>query len=96
MLIKEDFSVSDIFVFFHPSPRFNVVAAAKSIGQSNILNIEKGEGGISRMQCNFIGNEEMSLLTILHRIVDTCSTYVCLRVTGPLLKCICVSLSVNF
>ena len=57
MLIKEDVSVSDIFVFFYPPPHFNVAVATKSIGQSNILNIEKGEGGINRMQCNVIENE---------------------------------------
>ena len=50
MLIKEDVSVSDIFVFFYPPPHFNVAVATKSIGQSNILNIEKGE-------CNVIENE---------------------------------------
>ena len=52
MLIKEDFSVSDIFVFFYPSPHFNVFAATKSIRQSNILNIEKGEGEL--IECNAI------------------------------------------
>ena len=52
MLIKEDFSVLDIFVFFYPSSHFNVVVAAKSIGQSNILNIEKGEG--ESIECNAI------------------------------------------
>ena len=57
MLIKEDFSVSDIFVFFYTPLHFNVVVATKSIGQSNILNTEKGERGINRMQCNFIENE---------------------------------------
>ena len=57
MLIKEDFSVLDIFVFFYPPSHFNVVVATKSIGQSNILNIEKGERRINRMQCNFIENE---------------------------------------
>ena len=45
LLIKEDFSVLDIFVFSYPSPHFNDVVAAKSIGQSNILSSEKGGGG---------------------------------------------------
>ena len=59
VLIKDTFSVSvDIFVFFYPSPHFDVVLAAKSIGQSYILNIEKGEGGIDRIQCNFIEKRE--------------------------------------
>ena len=40
------------------SLNFNVVTAAKSIGKSCILNIEKGEGEIDRIQCNFIENEE--------------------------------------
>ena len=66
MLMKEDFSFGfgHIFVFFHPSPHFNVVAGAKSIGQSNILNIAGGGGGggINRMQCNFIENEGKSRL----------------------------------
>ena len=79
VLIKEDFSVSDIFVFFYHSPHFNVAAAAKSIGQSNILNTEKGEGGIATIQCNFIENKGkgtdysyflMSVSTTLHGIVD--------------------------
>ena len=35
-----------------PPPHFIVVAAAKSIGQSNILNIEKGEG--ESIGCNAI------------------------------------------
>ena len=61
VLIKEDFSVSDISVFFYPSSHFNVVAAAKSIGQSNIVNIEKGEGGFDGIQCNFIENEGKSI-----------------------------------
>ena len=55
MLIKEGcyFSVSDISLFsFTPSPHFNVVEAAKSIGQSNILNIEKGRG--ESIGCNAI------------------------------------------
>ena len=63
MLIKEGcyFSVSDISLFsFTPSPHFNVVGAAKSIGQSNILNIEMGVGGIDRMQCNFIEKKGQS------------------------------------
>ena len=42
---------------FTPPSHFNVVLAAKSIGQFNILNIEKGEGRIDRMQCNLIENE---------------------------------------
>ena len=57
MLMKEDFSFGfgHIFVFFHPSPHFNVVAGAKSIGQSNILNIEKGGGGGGKsIGCNAI------------------------------------------
>ena len=41
---------------FTPPPHFNVVTAAKSIAQSNILNTEKGEGGIDGIQCNFIEN----------------------------------------
>ena len=45
VLIKEFFSVSDIFVFFYPSSPFQCCSVAtKSIGQSNMLNIEKGEG----------------------------------------------------
>ena len=60
MLTKEDFSVSDIFVFFYPSSHFNVVAATKYAGESNILNIEKGEGGIEGIQCNLIENEGKS------------------------------------
>ena len=46
------FSVSDIVVFFYPPPHFNVVAATKSIRQSDILNIEKGEG--ESIGCNAI------------------------------------------
>ena len=37
---------------FTPLPHFNVVANAKSIGQSNILNIEKGRG--ESIGCNAI------------------------------------------
>ena len=51
------FSVSDIVVFFYPPPHFNVVAATKSIRQSDILNIEKGEGESIGCKCNFIENE---------------------------------------
>ena len=80
VLVKEDFSVSDVFVFFYPSPHFNVVAAAKSIEQSNILNIEKGEGGFDGIQ--FIENEGKSIdyrkklcvSTILHGIVQELRT----------------------
>ena len=57
VLIKEDFSVSDIL----PPLHFNVVVATKSIGQSNILNFEKGEGGIDGIQCNFIENAGKSI-----------------------------------
>ena len=60
MLIKE--SWTSLFSCT-PPPHFNVVVATKSIGQSNILNIEKGEGGINRTQsvgrkCNFIEMRE--------------------------------------
>ena len=44
--------------FLFPFPHFNVVTAAKSTGKSCILNIEKGEGEMDRIQCNFIENEE--------------------------------------
>ena len=60
MLIKEDFRSRTSLCSLTPPPHFNVVVATKSIGQSNILNIEKGEGGIDRMQCNFIENEGKS------------------------------------
>ena len=53
-LLKRIFRSRTSLFSFTPPPHFNVVAAEKSIGQSNILNIEKGEGGIDRMQCNFI------------------------------------------
>ena len=56
MLIKEDLC----FLLPPLPPHFNVVVATKSIGQSNILNIEKGEGGIGMIQCNFIENEGKS------------------------------------
>ena len=60
---------------FTPPPHFNVAVATKSTGQSNILNIEKGEGGIGRIQCNFIAqiiaNFLCNVSTFLHRIVDT-------------------------
>ena len=52
------FSFSDIFVFFSAPTYFSAVTAAKSTGKSCILNIEKGEGEINRIQCNFIENEE--------------------------------------
>ena len=60
MLIKRIFRSRTSLFSFTPPPHFNVVAATKSIGQSNILNIEKGEWGIDRMQCNFIENEGKS------------------------------------
>ena len=56
--VQKIFSFLDIFVFFSPPPHFNVVTPAKSTGKSCILNIEKGEGEIDRIQCNFIENEE--------------------------------------
>ena len=59
-LLKRSFRSRTSLFSFTPPPHFNVVAAAKSIGQSNILNIEKGEGGIDRMQCNFIEKEGKS------------------------------------
>ena len=43
-LLKKNFRSRTSLFSFTPLPHFNVVAAAKSIGQSNILNIEKGEG----------------------------------------------------
>ena len=45
-------------LFFSPSPHFNVVTVAKSTEKSCILNIEKWDGEIDRIQCNFIDNEE--------------------------------------
>ena len=59
-LLKRIFWSWTFLFSFTPPPYFNVVTATKSIGQSNILNIEKGEGGINRTQCNFIENEEKS------------------------------------
>ena len=60
MLIKEDFRSWTSLFSLTPPPHFNVVVATKSIGQSNMLHIEKGEGGMDRMQCNFIENEGKS------------------------------------
>ena len=59
-LLKRIFRSRTSLFSFTPPPHFNVVAATKSIRQSNILNIEKGEGGNGRMQCNFIENEGKS------------------------------------
>ena len=43
-LLKRIFrSRTSLFSFTPPPPHFNVVAATKSIGQSNILNNEKGD-----------------------------------------------------
>ena len=58
-LLRGFFGLGHLFSFT-PPPHFNVVAATKSIGQSNILNTEKGGGGINRMQCNFVENEGKS------------------------------------
>ena len=61
-LLKKIFqSRTSLFSFTSP-PHFHVAAATKSIGQSNILNIEMGEGGIDRMQLNLIANEEKSTI----------------------------------
>ena len=58
MLIKVSFFFSlGHLCFLVPLPPFQCCLAAKSIGQSNMLNIERGEGGTDRMQCNFIENE---------------------------------------
>ena len=80
MLIKEFFFQSRTSLFsFTPRPHFNVVTAAKSIGQSYILNTEKGEGGIDRIKMQFHCKQGkntdyssffMSVPTILHGIVD--------------------------
>ena len=43
-LLKRIFQSQTSLFSFTPPPHFNVVVATKSIGQSNILNIEKGEG----------------------------------------------------
>ena len=78
-LLKRIFRSQTSLFSFTPLPHFNVVVATKSIGQSNIhvLNIEKGEGRINRMQCNFIENEGnpqiianfLCVSTILHGMV---------------------------
>ena len=61
-----------------PPPHFNVVVATKSIGQSNILNIERGRGEL--IGCNAISlkmREKAQIIanflcvsTMLHGIVD--------------------------
>ena len=43
-LLKRIFRSRTSLFSFTPPPHFNVAAAVKCIGQSNILNIEKGEG----------------------------------------------------
>ena len=43
-LLKRIFRSRTSLFSFTPPPHFNVVVATKSIRQSNILNIEKGEG----------------------------------------------------
>ena len=58
--LKRIFRSQTSLFSFTPPLHFNVVVAAKSIGQSNILKIEKGEGEIDRIQCNFIENEGKS------------------------------------
>ena len=59
-LLKRMFRSRTSLFSFIPPPHFNVVVATKSIGQSNILNIEKGEGRIDGIQCNFIETEGKS------------------------------------
>ena len=59
-LLKRIFRSRTSLFSFTPPPHFNVVVATKSIGQSNILNIEKGEGVINGIQCNLIENEGKS------------------------------------
>ena len=43
-LLKRMFQSRTSLFSFTPPPHFNVVAATKSTGKSNILNIEKGSG----------------------------------------------------
>ena len=51
-LLKRIFRSRTSLFSFTPPPHFNVFATTKSIRQSNILNIEKGEGEL--IECNAI------------------------------------------